>query len=57
MDISKTDLNKAIAYLNDAAKLYEALGVMPVQKYISRAHMIRQLIYKLKNNANGKKSF
>lgn len=57
MDISKTDLNKVIAYLNDAAKLYEALGVMPVQKYISRAHMIRQLIYKLKNNANGKKSF
>ncbi len=50
MEISKTDLQKAITYLSDAAKLYEALGVMPVQKYVSRAHMIRQLIHKLKKN-------
>lgn len=56
MEISKTDLQKAIAYLNDAAALYEALGVMPVQKYVSRAHMIKQLIHKLKKNIpNGRK--
>jgi hypothetical protein len=55
MEISKTDRQKIIAYLSDAAKLYEALGVMPVQKYVSRAHMIRQLINKLKND-NGRKS-
>lgn len=55
MEISKTDRQKIIAYLSDAAKLHEALGVMPVQKYVSRAHMIRQLINKLKND-NGRKS-
>lgn len=52
MEISKTDLQKVIAYLNDAARLYEALGVMPVQKYVSRAHMIRQLTSKLKSKIN-----
>lgn len=48
MEISKTDLQRAITYLNDAAKLYEALAVPPVQRYVSRAHMIRQLADKLK---------
>lgn len=45
MEISKTNLQKAVAYLNDAAKLYEAL---PMQAMKSRAHMIRRLIEKLK---------
>lgn len=57
MEISKTDIRNVITYLNDAASLYEALGVMPVQKYRSRAHMIRQLTSKLKSrlNSNGTK--
>lgn len=45
MEISKTDLYKIMAYLGDAAKLYEAL---PMQSMKSRAHMIRQLTEKLK---------
>lgn len=45
MEISKTDLQKVIAYLNDAAKFYEAL---PMQSMKCRAHMIRQLCSKLK---------
>ena len=45
MDISKTDILKVIAYLNDASRLYEAL---PMQSMKSRAHMIRQLTAKLK---------
>lgn len=48
MEISKTDASKIIAYLSDAADLYSALGVPPVQKYISRAHMLRELVAKLK---------
>lgn len=44
-DISKTDLQKAIAYLDDAADLYDAL---PMQKMKCRAHMIQQLTVKLK---------
>lgn len=54
MDISKTDLQKVMAYLNDAAKLYEAL---PMQSLKCRAHMIRQLIakLKLKNDKNGRR--
>lgn len=46
MEISKTDLQKVIAYLNDACKLYDAL---PMQAMKSRAHMIRQLTAKLKS--------
>lgn len=45
MDISKTELQKVITYLNDACRLYEAL---PMQAMKSRAHMIRQLTAKLK---------
>ena len=48
MEISKTDLQKVIAYLNDAYKLYDALGALPMQAARSRAHMIRQLTAKLK---------
>lgn len=53
MEISKTDLQKVIAYLNDACKLYEAL---PMQSLKCRAHMIRQLTAKLKAKTenNGK---
>ena len=46
MDISKTDLQKIIAYLNDAAQLYDAL---PMQSLKCRAFMIKQLTDKLKN--------
>lgn len=50
--ICRTDLQKTIAYLTDAAKLYDAL---PMQSMKSRAHMIRQLVAKLqKIQANGK---
>lgn len=45
MEIPKTDIQKAIAYLNDACKLYDAL---PMQSMKSRAHMIRRLTDKLK---------
>lgn len=55
MEISKTDLQKVLSYLNDAAKLYDAIGTLPSQKCVSRAHMIRQLTAKIKtkiDNAN-----
>ena len=55
MEICKTDVLKIIAYLDDAARLYDAL---PMQKCKSRAHMIRSLTDKLKNikhTANGKR--
>lgn len=45
MEVPKTDIQKAIAYLNDACKLYDAL---PMQSMKSRAHMIRRLADKLK---------
>lgn len=44
-DICKTDLRKVISYLDEAAKLYEAL---PMQKCKCRAHMIKQITTKLK---------
>lgn len=44
-DICKTDLQKAISYLDEAAKLYDAL---PMQKCKCRAYMITQLTNKLK---------
>ena len=48
-DITKTDLLKAISYLEDAAKLYDALSVLPMQKASCRSHMIKQLTIKLKS--------
>lgn len=45
IELCKTDLLKVISYLNDAAKLYDAL---PMQSLKSRAHMITQLTSKLK---------
>ena len=44
-DVCKTDLQKVISYLNDAAKLYDAL---PMQSMKSRAYMIKQLTTKLR---------
>ena len=44
-EMSKTDFQKALTYLDDAAVLYDAL---PMQKCKCRAHMIRQLTQKLK---------
>lgn len=54
MEITKTDLKKAIAYLDDAAKLYAA---MPKPKHQWRAAQIRQLTAKLKSKTgnNGTK--
>ncbi|MBD5267974.1 MAG: hypothetical protein HDS41_07375 [Bacteroides sp.] len=49
MEITKTDMQKIINYLDDAAKLYDALALLPMQKCNSRSHMIKQLIAKLKN--------
>ena len=46
MEITKTDFNKMMLYLGDAANFYDAL---PVQKCKCRAHMIRKLIAKLKS--------
>lgn len=51
-DISKTDLHRAISYLNEAAKLYDAL---PMQKCKFRAYVINQLTNKLKPKLNDKK--
>lgn len=47
-DITKTDLQKVITYLDDATRLYGALAVLPMQKCNSRSYMIKQLITKLK---------
>lgn len=46
MEIAKSDLSKVLSYLNDAAKLYDAL---PMQSMKCRAHMIRKLTSKLKS--------
>lgn len=43
MEVAKTDMQKIIAYLDDAAKLYDALATLPMQKCNSRSHMIKQL--------------
>lgn len=51
-DICKTDLQKVISYLEEAAKLYDAL---PMQKCKCWAHMINQLTTKLKSKLNDKK--
>lgn len=48
MEVSKTDLQKFISYLDDAAKFYEALAVVGTQKCVSRLHMINQLTNKYK---------
>lgn len=52
MEVVKTDMLKIIAYLDDAAKLYDALAALPMQKAVCRSHMIRQLTNKLKLKLN-----
>lgn len=54
-DFCKTDIQTAIRYLEDSLKLYDALAVLPMQKAACRAHMIRQLITKLKNKLSNDK--
>lgn len=54
MDVAKTDVQKIIVYLNDAAKLYDALAALPMLKAASRAHMIKQLTDKLKSKLQQK---
>ncbi len=56
MEISKTDTNAVIKYLEDALKLYDALAALSMQKAACRAHMIKQLISKLKNKLNDDKT-
>ena len=53
MEISKTDLQKMLAYLDEAAKLYDAL---PMQKCKCRSHMINQLTFKIKNKIANEKT-
>lgn len=52
MEVVKTDVQKIIAYLDDAAKLYDALAALPMQKCNSRSYMIRQLTEKLRMKLN-----
>lgn len=57
MEVTKTDLSKAVAYLRDAAALYDS---MPKPKHRWRAVLIRQLsaklAAKLPDNANRRPS-
>ena len=46
MEICKTDMQKIIKYLDDAAKVYDTL---PGQRNTCRAWVIRQHIKKLQN--------
>ena len=56
MEISKTDITTAIKYLEDAAKLYDALAALPMQKATCRSHMIRQITQKLKTKLSNDKT-
>lgn len=54
-EVCKSDLRKIISYLEDAAKLYDALATLPMQKATCRADMIKHLTTKLKTKINDKK--
>ena len=56
MEVSKTDINTVIKYLEDAAKLYDALAALPMQKASCRSHMIKQIIQKLKTKLSNDKT-
>ena len=56
MEVSKTDINTVIKYLEDAAKLYDALAALPMQKASCRSHMIKQLTQKLKTKLSNDKT-
>ncbi len=43
MEVPKTDLLAFIRYLEDAARLYDALAPLPMQKCRCRSHMINKL--------------
>lgn len=49
MDICKTDVQKIIKYLDDAAKVYDFL---PGRRFACRAWVIRQQVKKLKTKLN-----
>lgn len=46
MEVPKTDLLHFIKYLEDAARLYDALALLPMQKCTCRSHMIKNLTTK-----------
>lgn len=48
MEVPKTDLQAFIKYLEDAATLYDALALLPMQKAVCRSYMIKKLITKYK---------
>ena len=48
-DLCKTDLQRVIKYLTDAAALYDR---QPGLRYSSRAWCIRQILVKLNNKLN-----
>lgn len=48
MEIKKSDYDKVTCYLSGALLLYDALAVIGGQKARCRAHMIRQLLAKLR---------
>lgn len=52
--MSKTDMQKILKYLEDAADLYDALAALPMQKCSCRSHMIRQLINKYRQKLKEK---
>ena len=56
MEVSKSDLTSAIKYLEDAAKLYDALAALPMQNASCRSHMIKQLTKKLKTKLSNDKT-
>ena len=56
MEIPKTDLQNFIKYLEDAARLYDALALLPMQKCNCRAHMIRQLTSKYRHKLQNTKT-
>lgn len=49
MEISKSDMERVIAYLDDAAELYR---IQPKPKHQWRATLIKQLTKKLKRKLN-----
>lgn len=56
MEVSKTDINTVIKYLEDAAKIYDALAALPMQKAACRSHMIKQITQKLKTKLSNDKT-
>lgn len=53
MEICKTDIQKIVKYLNDAAKIYDTL---PGQRNVCRAWVIRQQTKKLEKKCRANES-